>query len=123
MTALGIDIVSINRVETFVARWHTRALERFLTKHEISLYAGNVQRIASAWAAKEAFSKALGCGIGAQCSFVDIMLMHDERGQPSLNIAPELVQRFGIEAHSLSISHDGGFVIAAVIVQLESPPQ
>ena len=60
MTALGIDIVSINRVETFVARWHTRALERFLTKHEISLYAGNVQRIASAWAAKEAFSKARG---------------------------------------------------------------
>lgn len=120
MTALGIDIVSISRVEAFVARWHSRALERFLTKHEISLYADNVRRIASAWAAKEAFSKALGCGIGAQCSFIDLTLMHDERGQPSLSFAPELVQRFGIKNHSLSISHDGGFVIAAVIVKLKN---
>lgn len=72
--------------------------------------------IAGLWAAKEAASKALGVGIGAECSFFDIIIEKSSKNAPILKFSPKIYKNFNIKEAALSISHDGGFAIAAVIV-------
>ena len=113
MIGIGIDIVSIQRFEKFINKYKQKALKRFLTQKEIDLIK-KPQNAASFWAAKEAFSKALGVGIGSKCSFLDIEILKDSYGKPFLT--KSTLKKFNIKDSSLSITHDGGFVIAAVIL-------
>ena len=113
MIEIGIDIVSIKRIENFVNKYKQKALKKFLTKKEIGLIK-KPQNAASFWAAKEAFSKALGTGIGSKCSFLDIEILKDSYGKPFFTNST--LKKFNIKSSSLSITHDGGFVIAAVIL-------
>ena len=113
MIEIGIDIVSIKRIEHFINKYKQKALKRFLTQKEINLVK-NSQNVASFWAAKEAFSKALGVGIGSKCSFLDIEILKDSYGKPFFT--KSTLEKFNIKNSSLSITHDGGFVVAAVIL-------
>ena len=113
MIEIGIDIVSIKRIESFINKYEQKALKRFLTKKEINLIK-TPQNAASFWAAKEAFSKALGVGIGSKCSFLDIEILKDSYGKPFFT--KSTLKKFNLKSSSLSITHDGGFVVAAVIL-------
>ncbi|MDA3946981.1 MAG: holo-ACP synthase, partial [Helicobacteraceae bacterium] len=66
------------------------------------------------WAAKEAASKALGCGIGAECSFYDITISKTTKGAPILELSTKVKEHFGIETSAISITHDGDYAIAVV---------
>jgi len=112
---IGIDIIAISRVEKFIKKFEKRALDRFLNEREQEL-AKKVESIAGFWASKEAVSKALKCGIGKDLSFADIEIFKDRRGAPYLKFSSEAIERFNIVDSSLSISHDGGFAIAVVVV-------
>ena len=113
MIEIGIDIVSIKRIESFINKYEQKALKRFLTQKEINLIK-KPQNAASFWAAKEAFSKALGVGIGSKCSFLDIEILKDKYGKPFFTNST--LKKFNIKSSSLSITHDNGFVITAVIL-------
>ena len=110
---IGIDIVKISRVEKFIEKYGQKALDRFLTKKEQSLIS-SPESIAGYWAAKEAFSKAIGSGIGENCSFLDIEILKNEKNKPYFS--PTTLNKFNLKKADVSISHDGGFAIAAVIV-------
>ena len=84
-------------------------------KSEIVL-AKRVESVAGFWAAKEAIAKALGCGIGKDLSFHDIILSKNERGAPSFILSSKAQKIHPIASSSLSISHDGGFAIAVVAI-------
>lgn len=75
----------------------------------------NVARVAGFWAAKEAFSKALGVGIGYELGFLDMVITKDSKNAPCITLTKEKQTYFNIKQSALSISHDGGFAIAAVI--------
>ena len=60
---IGIDIASITRIKKSHERLGAAFLSKFLRKSEIKILRKNSQSIAGFWAAKEAASKALGCGI------------------------------------------------------------
>jgi holo-[acyl-carrier protein] synthase len=113
---IGIDLVKIERIEGLIARHGERALQRFLSPDEIAL-AGKPHTAAGFWAAKEACAKALGCGIGGECGFHDIILSKTDRGAPRLALSETVRTRFGITGTSLSITHDGGFAIAVVALE------
>lgn len=113
---IGVDIVAISRISAFREKFGAKALERFLNQDEISL-AKNDSSLAGFWAAKEAVSKALGCGIGKTCGFEDIVIFKDLKGKPYLKLSPRLVEEFQISSTSLSIAHDGGFAIAVVVIE------
>lgn len=119
MLRVGVDIVSIERIEAFIDRYQTRGLRKFLNESEIAL-AKNPQSIAGFWAAKEACSKALRCGIGKELTFCDILLSKDKKGAPLLRLVPEKLAYFKIQDLSLSISHDSGFAIAVVVASLQN---
>ena len=75
---IGIDIVSISRIENIIKKFGDKALKRFLNDKEIELIK-TPETAAGFWAAKEAFSKALGTGIGEECSFLDIEIIKDKK--------------------------------------------
>ena len=113
---IGIDIVSIDRIAAAKSRHGDLFLRRFLNNSEIAL-AKNSATIAGFWPAKEAISKALGCGIGAEFGFSDVTIYKDNKGAPKIKFASHITSKFGIKNSSLSITHDGGFAIAAVIIE------
>ena len=115
---IGIDLVKTARILAFIERRGDRGLARFLNDGEIALVK-RPQTAAGFWAAKEACAKALGCGIGAECGFHDILISKSEKGAPQLALSAQVRERFGITAASLSITHDGDYAIA--VVALEGP--
>jgi len=109
---IGIDIIEIRRIENLINRFGVKKL-KFLNDDE--LYAKRPESIAGIFASKEAFSKALGYGIGKNFSFKDISVLKDKRGKPYIKIHSSSIK---IKNCDISISHDGGFAIAAVIVEI-----
>ncbi len=112
---IGTDIVAISRIETMIEKYGEVFKERFLNSDEIELAKSNAS-IAGFWAAKEAISKAFGCGIGSELGFHDILLSKDKKGAPHFALSEEAQERFFLQKSSLSISHDGGFAIAIAII-------
>ena len=113
---IGTDIIQIDRVRASCEKFGDRFKERFLCASEISL-ATKEESIAGFWAAKEAIAKALGCGIGKELSFHDIIIQKDHKGRPYFTLSPKAQLRHEVAHSSLSISHDGGFAIAVVALE------
>ncbi len=112
---IGTDIIQISRIQDALVQFGDRFKQRFLTPNEIEKTT-KTESLAGLWAAKEAIAKALGCGIGKELRFCDIEIFKDSRGSPYFRLSPEAKERFQIKESSLSISHDGGFAIAVVII-------
>ncbi len=111
---IGIDIVTISRIEKMIEKFGNKALNKFLTKKEIEL-AKKPTTIAGFWTAKEAASKAIGTGIGKECGFKDIKISKSKSGQPQIKYKKNIRKKYKIKNSSLSITHDGGFAIAVVV--------
>lgn len=110
---VGIDIVTISRIEKMYEKFGEKAYARFLSQEEMDLVKGPTTA-AGFWAAKEAASKAIGTGIGAVCSFHDIKLSKSKLGAPKIKYSKQIRKKFKIKKSYLSITHDGGFAIAVV---------
>ena len=113
---LGTDIVQIERIKKAIDKQGLRFKERYLSQSEIEM-AKKTDSLAGLWAAKEAVAKALGCGIGKELSFHDIVVAKDEKGSPYFTLSKKAKSLHKIKESSLSISHDGGFAIAIVAIE------
>ena len=60
--AVGVDIIDVSRVQAILDRHQARFLTRVYTPQEVADCQGQATSLAARWAAKEAVSKALGCG-------------------------------------------------------------
>ncbi len=116
---IGVDLVHVKRIEKFYEKFGRKAYERFLSNDEIALVK-NPQSAAGFWAAKEAVSKALGCGISEVCTFKDIRIHKDEKGKPRLTLSSHIIKTFDVTDISLSISHDNDFAIAVVAIESQN---
>jgi len=105
-----------------IERFGDKFLKRFLSSEEIILVK-NHKTAAGFWAAKEACSKALGCGIGKECGFHDIVITKTPKGAPIASLSKALLEAYQITDISLSISHDGDYAIAAVAIEGKRPSQ
>jgi len=112
---IGTDITVVSRIENSLTKFGDKFLDKFLNEEEQKI-SSNVESIAGYWAAKEAISKALGCGIGAELSFHDIILYKDKKKAPHFKLSPKAQALHKITKSSLSIAHDGGFAIAVVAI-------
>jgi len=113
---IGIDLIKLDRMKNSIERFGDRFLKRFLSSDEILLIK-NPKTAAGFWAAKEACSKALGCGIGKECSFHDIILSKTSKGAPKINLSQHLLDDYKIKDMSVSITHDGDYAIAVVAIE------
>lgn len=112
---IGIDLIKTSRMSRLIERFGEKALLRFLCQEEISLIK-NYKTASGFWATKEAFSKALGVGIGKECSFHDLIIYKTSQGAPKLKLSQKLIEKFNIQETSLSITHDGDYAIAVVAI-------
>ena len=113
---IGIDIVQIDRIEKMMRRFGPKALERFLCQEERELVL-SASTAAGFWAVKEATAKALGCGIGKEFGFFDIRIRKSEKNAPYILLSKSVIERFEIENAQVSITHDGGFAVAVVVIE------
>jgi holo-[acyl-carrier protein] synthase len=88
----GIDIVEVARIRKALERFGKKFEERIFTKREI-LTADQkanqnikINYYAKRFAAKEAFSKSIGLGIGRGINFTDIEIINDESGKPKIKL-------------------------------------
>ncbi len=116
---IGIDIIKTSRMRSLMERFGEKGLHKFLSKEERDLVK-NVKNAAGYWAAKEAFVKAIGSGIGKECSFYDIKIYKDEKGAPKIALSRKVIEKFYIRDVALSITHDGEYAIAVVTVESSS---
>lgn len=110
---IGIDIIELSRIEE-ISNQQQKFIDRILTpleKEKLEVLTGRrrIEFIAGRFAAKEAFSKANGTGIGKELSFHDIETDNDPSGKPMI-VKPK------IKAH-LSISHSKEYAVAQVIIE------
>lgn len=119
----GIDIAEIARFERFVKENNQPLFRRLFTQLELDYCFAkrfSAQPLALRFAAKEAFLKALGTGLRDGISWLEIEIRNDELGKPHLSVfgrAAEQLARAGAEKSHLSLSDDGGFAIAMVILE------
>jgi len=116
---IGIDLIKTSRMSHLMERFGEKALQKFLSSDEIALVK-NYKTAAGFWAVKEASSKALGVGIGSECSFHDIIITKTPKGAPKVEFSPSILKTFNIVATSASITHDGEYAIAVVAIK-QSP--
>ena len=111
---IGLDIVEITRIKKAMDRSERFRL-RILSERELSLYnqltqQRKVEFLAGRFAAKEAYSKANGTGIGKGCEFHQIEILKDELGKPIIYFNGEIV------SGHVSITHTKEYAAAQVIL-------
>lgn len=115
--ATGVDLIEIERVQTVVARYGERFLQRIFTPAERSESGANIASLAARFAAKEAVSKALSTGIG-RITWHEIEIRRGDAGNPVLILhgtARLIAQNQGLTSWSLSLSHSREHAIAVVV--------
>ena len=123
---VGTDIVSIKRIQEILNKNRDGFINRVLTEHERALFANKADSAAfcaKRFAAKEAFSKALGTGIGRVVSFQDLTVRKNENGKPYFVPSEKLrlyLQEKGIKQGHLSISDESLYALAFVVLEFES---
>jgi holo-[acyl-carrier protein] synthase len=111
---IGLDVTEIERITVAHDR-SSKFKERILTTQEIKRFeklseTRQLEFLAGRFAAKEAFAKALGTGIGESCSFHDIEVLPNDLGKPIL-----FFKGIEVEGH-ISITHTKQFAAAQVIL-------
>ncbi|RHW34869.1 holo-ACP synthase [Neobacillus notoginsengisoli] len=111
---IGLDLIEIDRISDLLKR-QERFPNRILTLAELEVFESlpskrQVEFLAGRFAAKEAYAKALGTGIGELLSFQDIEIAKDELGKPFFQ------KPAGRRTH-LSITHTKQYAAAQVVIE------
>jgi len=120
--SVGVDMVSVLRMEATLARWGRRFLERIYTDQEITYClerAHPALSLAARFAAKEAFFKAVSRTLTRSLAHKSIEVVVDERGIPDIKAHGRALEALGESRAALSISHERDHAIAVVITYPE----
>ena len=124
---IGTDICDIRRIERTLERRGERFAAKVLGPHEIEVYrarrdrveARGVRFLATRFAAKEAFSKAIGLGMRLPMSWRACEVVKARNGKPELSLHGALADWFAsrrLRAH-VSVSDESDYAAAFVVVE------
>ncbi|TAE27883.1 MAG: holo-[acyl-carrier-protein] synthase [Candidatus Kapaibacterium sp.] len=126
---IGTDIVLVARINEAVEKYGERFLRRIFTHGEreyCEAQKNKSQHYAARFAAKEAFSKAIGTGIAGDTVWTHIeVVKHQRSGEPFLRLHEKLQERYGTCRVLVSLSHTSESAIAMVAVETtpDTPPE
>jgi holo-[acyl-carrier protein] synthase len=122
LKGIGVDIIEIERVREAVEKYGEAFLNRVFTDHEIKYCrkrnAYRIPELAVRFAAKEAYSKAIGTGIKGfgrpnnGINWQDVEITNDPSGKPMIKVKGEVAR----QAH-VSLSHSRDNAVACVYVE------
>jgi len=122
---IGTDIVSIKRIQKILRKYNSNFKDKIFSEREINYCERKKNYIASyakRFAAKEAFTKALGTGFGNGISLKNIEILNDKSGKPSIkltgNVETHLKKKIKNKRYyiHLSLSEDKPWACATVII-------
>jgi len=121
---IGVDLVRVARIARVLERYGDRFLNRVFTPLEIAHCRGKVGTaagLALRFAAKEAFSKALGVGLRQDgIRWREVEVVPDPRGKPELRVtgkAAQLCAEAGVTGLHLSLTDEDRLALAVVILE------
>ncbi len=120
---IGIDVIQPQRVARLLEKYGDRFVRRVLTPLERPRYDRSRQQVlflANRFAAKEAFSKAMGTGFRYPVTLQCISVVQNDAGKPGFSFsAPlaEMVRARGIAGHHLTISDETTLACACVVLE------
>lgn len=126
IAGIGIDLVEIPRLERVISRWGERISRRLFTDKEresCSARARPGQCLAGSLAAKEAFFKALGTGKAHGMAWKEVEVERQEGTPPAIRMSgrtEEIFKAKGMGKIWLSLSHEGCWSIAMVVIDREA---
>ncbi len=119
----GIDMVEIRRIQHSMDRYGRRFLDRIFTGDEQAYCLrkrNSAESFAARFAAKEAGAKALGTGISYGVNWLEIEVVREASGRPSLRFhgrAAEIAARVGYRRAALSLTHTAELAAACVVLE------
>ena len=122
---VGTDVVEIGRIEKALERFGERFARRILCDPELKRFAAHrlpANYLAKRFAAKEAFTKALGTGIHAPANWHGVWVRNLPSGKPTLEFSDSLkvfLEKKGVTQAHLSLSDEKGVAFATVILECE----
>jgi len=120
---MGVDIAEVDRIRGAIERHGEVFLRRLYTQRErdyCEQFRNKYERYAGRFAAKEAGMKALGTGWRRGVRWVDLEVVREASGRPTLALAGEAARiagRLGVKHIALSITHTENQALAQVIFE------
>ena len=124
---IGTDIIQISRVEAALARNGERFAEKILGPEELEKYrrrkakvdARGIRFLATRFAVKEAFSKAIGLGMRMPMTWRAMQTLNAPSGKPvavTSGALQQFMEQNGLTAQ-VSITDEAEYAVAFVIVE------
>ena len=123
IAGIGTDVVSIERIQGVLDRHGERFVKRVLTPQERTRFERTklkANHLAKRWAAKEAFSKAIGTGIHAPFTWQSITVGRDPKGKPLVIPSASMkthLEAMGVVRSHVSLTDDAGVAVAFVVLE------
>ncbi|MDR1433052.1 MAG: holo-ACP synthase [Puniceicoccales bacterium] len=120
--SIGTDIVETERIAAMIKKFGDAFLSKIFTGDEIAYCkrtANPPMGFAARFAAKEAFAKALGTGIGKNLCWKDVAIGKKSSGEPYLVLSKSVeaaMGNFGFSEAKVSISHTKTLAQAVVVL-------
>ncbi len=127
IAGIGTDLIRVARIRRVHARFGARFVKRILGPQEQVVYAQRNARdpnrgvlyLATRFAAKEAFSKAIGLGMHMPMAWSRVQVINRRGGAPEIHLCEPLAEwynsRFG-RAH-VSMTDESDMVAAFVVIE------
>jgi holo-[acyl-carrier protein] synthase len=123
IVGLGTDIAEVGRVRAAIERHGETFLRRVYTANEreyCEQFKNKYERYAGRFAAKEAVMKALGTGWSRGVRWVDVEVVREKGGRPTIKLAGEAAHvagRLNVRNIAVSITHTAEQAFAQVIFE------
>lgn len=121
IAGIGIYIIEVERIARAIERYGEHFLRRIYTDVEREYCdrapATRVLHYAARFAAKEAFSKAIGTGMTNGFRFRECGVINAPTGMPMLVLSGDLAERWAGYRLHLSLSHTQHYAAACVVIE------
>ena len=123
IVGMGIDVAEVKRIREVFESQGARFVRRVYTEAEAAYceqFKNKYERYAGRFAAKEAAMKALGTGWSRGVRWVDVEVMRQRGGRPTLVLhgeARKIADRLGVKHIAISITHTAEQAFAQVIFE------
>lgn len=129
IVGIGTDLCDVRRIREALERHGDRFALKILGEREMLVWRSRTERapvrglryLATRFAAKEAFSKAIGLGIHMPMTWRRCEILNGENGEPQIQLNGELAEWFasrGWKAH-VTVTDEGDLAQAFVVVEVD----
>lgn len=121
---IGTDITDVARVKRAYEEYGERFLKRVFTQTEVDYCErfGETKFLhyAARFAAKEAFSKAIGTGFRDGFALNSVGICNEPSGKPVVDLHGLMLERWGQYVIHASLSHTADVALAVIVIEAQS---